>query len=160
LAHAPDLRARFTPALELAGFTPDAFAPFFEDLAHPAPALRLSELLASPLAPVASALSIEVDGHPALLTHLRGVRDVPALERRIAKVEGARYFDQREFLRSTYARFRARTLELLGIGLVLVFLMILARYRALRPTLAALLPAVLAAGGALSALSLLSVKID
>jgi predicted exporter len=160
LAQAPDLRARFAPALDAAGFTPEAFAPFFDDLTHPAPALRLPELLASPLAPVASALAIEVDGRPALLTHLRGVRDPQALERRIAKVPNARYFDQGEFLRTTYARFRARTLELLGAGLVLVFLLILARYRALRPTLAALLPAVLAACGALSALSLLSVKID
>lgn len=157
---APALPERLTHALDAAGFTPEAFAPFFDELAHPPPPLRLPALLDSSLAPIASALVLDLDGTPALLTHLRGVRDRAALERRLAPATQTRYFDQREFLSDTYAKFRVRTVELLGVGLLVVFLIILVRYRALRPTLAALLPAVLAAAGALALLALCGITLD
>jgi predicted exporter len=160
LQQAPALRERFTRAFEDAGFEPDAFAPFLATLAaQPAP-LRLPQLLASPLGPAASAFVLDAKPPAALVTYLRDVRDGAAVERRLAQVPEARYFDQRAFLRATYAAFRSRALELIGLGVLVVFLMVLVRYRALRPALAAVLPAVLAAGGALAVLALHGVTID
>jgi len=160
LQKSPGLPERFTQAFDAAGFEPGVFAPFLASLsARPAP-LELKQLLASPLAPAASAFVLDAQPAPALVTYLREVRDAGAIERRIAQVPGARYFDQRAFLRATYGAFRARAIELIGLGVLAVFLMVLARYRSLRRALAAVLPAVLAAGGALAVLALLGVTID
>jgi predicted exporter len=160
LAAAPALPERLDRAFAEAGFTDQAFAPFFASLQRPAAALSLPALLASPLAPAARAFVLDAGDAPALVTYLRDVRDGARLERRLAAIPEARYFDQRGFLRATYGAFRARALELIALGVAVVFLMVLARYRRLRPALAAVLPAVLAAGGALAVLGLLGVTID
>jgi predicted exporter len=160
LAAAPALPERLQRAFAGAGFTDGAFAPFFAALQRPAAALSLPALLASPLAPAARAFVLDAGDAPALVTYLRDVRDGARLQRRLASIPEASYFDQRSFLRSTYGAFRARALELIALGVAIVFLMVFARYRRLRPALAAVLPAVLAAGGALAVLGLLGVTID
>ena len=73
---------------------------------------------------------------------------------------GARYFDQRAVLGATYGAFRARAFELLAAGLVAVLGMVLWRYRSLRRSLAAILPAVLASAATLAVLSMLGVQLD
>ena len=80
-----------------------------------------------------------------------------APERSVADLRGAEYFDQREFLRSTYAGYRHRMVALIYGGLIAVPALILARYRRLRPTLAALAPAVLAGTTALAVVGLAGV---
>ena len=124
------------------------------------PPLALRELLGSSLAPIAGAFVLDLHAPVTFITYLQGVRDLPRLQRRLAALPEARYFDQQVFLSSTYAAFRSRVLELIALGLVAVFGMVLARYRSLRPALAAVLPAVLASGGALAVLALCGVAID
>lgn len=53
-----------------------------------------------------------------------------------------------------YARYRERMVELLGVGLVVVLLLVFARYRRALPTAAAFLPAILAAVATVAALGL------
>jgi predicted exporter len=89
-----------------------------------------------------------------LFTFVRGVKDPAALKSDLAAVDGAFFFDQHRFLAEAYGKYRERTLELMGLGLVLVFLIVFARYRRLRLTLAAFLPALLAAGCTLGVLGL------
>ena len=73
---------------------------------------------------------------------------------------GARFFDQRASLAATYAAFRSRALSLLAGGIIAVLGMVLVRYRSLRRSLAAVLPAVLASAATLSVLSLCGVSLD
>jgi len=160
---APQLPARTLAAFEAAGVDGAQLAPFARGLAALPPPLTLQELLASPLSPIASGFVLDdaqAKQPPLLLTHLRGVRDPRAIERALAAIPEARYFDQRSVLSTTYASFRARAFELLAAGLIAVLSMVLARYRSLRRSLAAITPAVLASAATLSVLSVLGVHLD
>lgn len=151
-----DAAARVERVFAEEGFVTGSFAPFAEDLRGPAPApLTFQELAASPVGSLVSSFRVELEGsRVAFVTLTRGA-DVEALEARLAGLPGVRLFDQQRFLQGAYGRFRTRTLELVGAGLIAVFLMVLARYRRLRPTLAALAPAILASATALGAIALL-----
>lgn len=151
----PDLGPRLERALQAEGFRPAAFAAWREALAGPRPApLLLDELLASPLAELVRPFVLQREpGRVALLIHVRGVRDGAALEAALADLPrlgspggGALYFDQDAFLARGYARHRVEILELVAGGLVGVLCLIVVRYRSLRVTLAAFLPALLAGG--------------
>jgi len=160
---APQLAPRTLAAFEAAGVDAAQLEPFVRGLASLPPPLTLNALLESPLSPVASSFVLddpEAQHPPLLLTHLRGVRDPRALERALAAIPEARYFDQRTVLSSTYAGFRARAFELLAGGLFAVLGMVLARYRSLRRSLAAITPAVLASAATLSVLSVFGVRLD
>ena len=98
---------------------------------------------------------LHTDRGVAVLTFLHGVRDEDALSARLAAVDGALLFDQSAYMAQAYATFRTRTFELLGAGLLVVVLLVLARYRSVRATAAAVLPSVLAAAGALALCTLL-----
>jgi predicted exporter len=145
-----DLAARLPGALSAEGMVPEAFAPWEVSDVEP---LTLETLQASPLGPLVSPFHLRLGEREAVLTFLRG-GDLETLERRLEGLPGARVFDQAAFLGQTYERFRTRTLELMGLGLVAVFLLVLLRYRDLRLALAAFLPAVLAAATALGGLAL------
>ena len=156
LADDPTLPTRLERALLEEGFVPGPFAPFAEDLAAEGPApLTWAELAASPVGPLVASFRVEMgEGRVGFVTLTRGA-DVDAIAARIDGLEGVRIFDQQRFLPAAYGGFRARTLEMIAVGLVLVFLIVFARYRRLGPALAAFLPAVLAATTALGALALL-----
>jgi len=156
----PELEARLTQALDAAGFETAAFAAFFAAAKADVPPLTLSALLASPLRPVAESFVLDLGGTRAFTTFLRGVRRPAALERRLASVDGAIYLDQHAFLGTLYGRFRASVLWLISLGLLAVVGMVVIRHRSLRTALAAVLPAALAACGALAALALLGVTLD
>jgi predicted exporter len=163
LRAAPQLAPRALAAFEAAGVDGSQLEPFVRGLSSLASPLALEALLASPLAPVASGFVLDAAADrapPLLLTHLRGVRDPEAIRRAIAAVPEARYFEQRSVLSATYAAFRARAFELLIAGLVAVLGMVLARYRSLRRSLAAVLPAMLASAATLSVLAVLGVQLD
>jgi predicted exporter len=163
LRAAPQLAPRALAAFEAAGVDASQLAPFARGLSALPPPLTLQALLASPLAPVASGFVLDDaagKAPPLLLTHLRGVRDPEAIRRAIAGIPQARFFEQRSVLSATYAGFRARAFELLAAGLVAVLGMVLVRYRSLRRSLAAVLPAVLASASTLSVLAVLGVQLD
>jgi predicted exporter len=163
LRAAPQLAPRALAAFEAAGVDASQLAPFARGLSALPPPLTLQALLASPLSLVASGFVLDDAAGispPLLLTHLRGVRDPAAIRRAIAGIPEARFFEQRSVLSATYAAFRARAFELLAAGLLAVLGMVLMRYRSLRRSLAAVLPAVLASAATLSVLAVLGVPLD
>jgi len=156
VVRSPRLAERTLAALAAEGFRPEAFAPFGAALRAPArEALRYAALERSSLGTLARVFHAHLGGRHAFLTYLRGVRDARALERRLSGLSGVHYFDQTTFMRETYGQFRVRTLELVGVGLLLVLAMVWARYRTLRLTAIAFMPALLAGGATIGLLALL-----
>ncbi|MGE3634684.1 MAG: MMPL family transporter, partial [Sandaracinaceae bacterium] len=151
-----ELIARLDRALEAEGFVPEMFDAFEEAIGEGASdPLTWAALSDSPLGDMVRPFRIELSGgRTAFITLTRGA-DVDALERRLEGIEGVRLFDQTRFLSGAYGRFRERTLELILAGLIGVFLLVFARYRAFWPAVAAFLPAVLAASSALGVIVLL-----
>lgn len=160
LYQVPQLGQRVLEAFDAAGVDPAQLVPFERGLKTPAEPLLLSDLLRSPLAPIASGFVIGDPNAPMILTHLRGVRDPSALQRALAPIANARFFDQRAVLAETYGAFRTRAFELLIGGLFAVLGLVLVRYRSLRRALAAVLPAILASAATLSVLSMAGVALD
>jgi predicted exporter len=162
VAAAPHLGARTLAALAHEGFHPEVFSPWqraADALAAPSAQepLTLAALEASPLAPLVRPFTIDLGGRPGVLTFVRGAANPAALTAAVGDLPGATVFDQAGFLDDTYARFRIQTLQAIGVGLVLILLLLFIRYRQPGPTLAAFLPAVLAAAATLGALGVAGV---
>jgi predicted exporter len=158
LAAAPRLFHRIAAAFGAEGFQPEAFGGFERALAGVPPPLALSEVLASPLGDLVSPFRVQMAGQVGILTLVRGVRDPAALERALAGLQGVRFFDQGSFLAAAYGRYRTRTQEMIGAGVVFVFAMLFAAYRSAKLTLATGVPAVLAAATTLALFALFGVE--
>ena len=154
------LGPRFRRIFADEGFDPDAFGDFFGTIAAPPAPLTLPMLLESELGPLVRSFVIDLDGEVAILTFLRDVQEPESLATRLGAVEGARLFDQHRFLTSAFARYRSQVLQLTCIGLVAVFLMLVARYRNLRTAAATFLPAFSAAVFTLGFLSLAGMSLS
>ncbi|TPV96823.1 MAG: hypothetical protein B7733_02765 [Myxococcales bacterium FL481] len=142
----PDLWPRMRSALEQQGFRAEMFEPFRAALKAPAPTpLTYAQLAASPLAPLVRPFRIELDGRVAFLSFLSDVRDSSAVANRLARIPGARLFDQASIMHDAYEAYRERTARLLALGLVAVLAVVLVRYRNIRMTAAAIVPALAAA---------------
>lgn len=153
--------SRLLRAFELHGFRPEAFAPFAESLAKPAPLpLRYEDLLRSPLSGLVRPFRIQLANGVGILTFLENVRDPVAFGQRLATIRGARFVDQQQQLRSAHALYQRRTAQLVLLGVVGVLIMLALRYRDLARTLASFLPSVLAAGVTLSVLALTGRALD
>lgn len=151
--------ARLDAAFVEQGFRAGVFDAFKHELerlraGQGAPPLDYATLAASPLAEAASSMRVELDGQVAMLSLVRGVEDPEALRARVADLDDVHVFDQRALMAELYGRHRSSTIKLVGVGLLAVLAMIALRYRALGPTLAAFLPALLAAGTAVAVLVL------
>jgi predicted exporter len=154
----PRLAGRVTTALAAGGFRPEAFTAFGEGLAQPALApLTLAEVLRSPLGDVVRSFHVDLGNEMGLVTLMRGVSAPSAVRERIAQIPGAYYFDQGEFLARAYGHYRERTMQLIALGVVAMFLMLFLKYRRLRPTIAAGMPALLASTATLGVLGLMGV---
>ncbi|MFO7562548.1 MAG: MMPL family transporter [Enhygromyxa sp.] len=142
------------------GFRAGVFGPFVAELerlrgGEGAAPLTYAEVAASPLREAASSMLVELDGGQiGVLSLVRGVEDPEALRARIDDLDDVHLFDQRALMAELYGRHRTQTLKLVGVGLLAVFTMIALRYRALGPTLAAFMPALLAGSTALAVLVL------
>jgi len=163
VAAIPDLAGRTLGALQREGFKPDAFEPFRQAAAalHAPPAvppLRLADLRGSPLETVVRPFTVQLGDEIGILTFVRDLKDPAALTATLADLPGVRIFDQVRFLNETYARFRIQSLQAIGIGHVLIFLILFFRYRRIRPVLAALVPAVLAGAATLGVLGMIGVE--
>jgi len=152
-----DAWASTVAALRAEGFVEAPFEAFREALAADFDPLLPAELPAA-LQRLAEAQQIELEDGVAVLTFVHGVADADALAARMDAIEGVRFFDQAEFVASAYRELRRRTLELVGAGLLAVLLLVFVRYRRVGPTLAAFLPALLAAGATLGVLGLLGLE--
>jgi len=153
------LVARTEAAFADEGFVPGAFSAFAESIDAPYAPLTLEDIEGTAVAPMIAPFLLDVDGDAAVLTFVHGVTDPDALAARLGDVEGALWFDQGAYMGEAYRRFRTSVEVLLAVGLVLVFLLILGRYRSLRRALAAFLPAAGAGAATLGAVSLLGFPI-
>ena len=147
-----DAWSRTEAILKAEGFVPELFEPFREALAADFAPLRPEDLDETPLGQIAGAHQLPIAGRRATLTFVHGVREVEALRTRVETIEGVRFFDQAELMQSAYGGFRTRTLELVVLGLFVVFALVLLRYRRIGLALAAFLPAFIAAGATLGLL--------
>jgi len=148
------LVARTEAALTNEGFVMEPFAPFAASLDAPYEPLTLAQIEGTSLAPLVAPFLLDTDGSAAILTFLHGVEDPELLAARLDQ-DGILWFDQPAYMGESYRRFRTSVEVLLAVGLVFVFLLIFARYRTMRRTLAAYLPAVGAGAATLGAISLL-----
>lgn len=157
----PKLWERLAHAYALAGVDPSALAPFKRDLeAAAVPPLTFEDLLASPLASLVRRFRIELDGTVGWISFLHGVHDPSALERRLAGIPGARFIDQASMMGDANRAYQRRTLDLIGLGLLAVLFLLIARYRSARKVGAAFFPSILAAAVTVSILSFAGVGLD
>jgi len=156
-----DLWPRLGAALGREGFRVEGFEPFREALAAPAPdPLTFEELASSPLASLARPFRVTVDGGVAFVSFLHDLRDEAALRRRLEPIAGAHLIDVQQVLSDAYGEYRKRMTWLLLVGLLAVLALVAARHRALRPTVVACAPALLAGAGTIATLSLFGVPLN
>jgi predicted exporter len=160
-AQSPAFPDRTLRALEAEGFRSAAFEPFVADLrsADPEP-LTFEDLVGSPLAEIAAAFRVDLDGRVAILSYLRGVADPETFVTRFADLEDVHYFDQQDFLRELYGRYRTRTTTLILAGLLAVVSILTLRYRRPRLAIAVASPALIAATTTLALLAFAGVAIN
>jgi predicted exporter len=140
------LYPRLDAAFSAEGFRPGSLRKFAETLdAEPPPPLRRADLEASPLADLLTPFVFDVEGRVAVVTYLRGLRDLDAVRDALADLEEVQVFDQRSFVHGVYSEFRRTSLRQIALGSALVLLLLAFRYRAWRPVVAAFLPPVLVA---------------
>ncbi len=159
LAAQPDLAARVDDAFTAEGFRSGSFGAFERALAAPAPApLVLADLQASPLAELVRPYSFLLDDRVAVVSYLQGLKQPAAVRDAVAHRDDVYVLDQRSFISDIYAEFRTSTLRQLGIGALLVVMLLVLRYRAWRPSLAAFLPSALVASLLLGGFALTGVR--
>lgn len=151
----PRFAARFRAAFDREGFDVAAFEPFLEGRRDVVPPARLSDLEAAGLAEAVRPFVLETGRSTTVLTFLRDVRDRGGLEKRMEAIEGAFFFDQKQFLTDTYGAYRMRSLEMVLLGLGLVLAVVVLRYRSARLAFAAFVPAIAAVGTTLGLLGIL-----
>ncbi|HVH07858.1 MAG TPA: hypothetical protein VNE71_17840 [Myxococcota bacterium] len=141
LAATPDLAGRVERAFAAEGFRPEGLAPFRTALAAPPPEpLRLDELRRSELGGLIGPMVLDLGSRIGVVTLLRGLRDPDAVTRALEAIPGVRLFDQGGFVTGIYREFRDATVRQMLVGGLLVFAVLLARYRNLRSAFAAFLP--------------------
>ncbi len=153
-----NLSAPVDRAFRSAGFRSGVFADAFDELDSPPPPLTLSDLRGSGLGPMLSTLALNIGDESAVITYLRDIRSLDAVEAALDDIDGVVVFDQRRFINEVYAEFRATSLRQILIGSLLVAFVLLARYRAWRPALAAILPSLLVVVVLLGAFAIFQVE--
>jgi predicted exporter len=173
----PTLPTRVRAAFQAAGFRANAFDGFEHALAtDPPPPLTFEDLAGSPLGDLVRPLLVqvgdevggqtadEVGGRTAdevaVVTYLQGVRSPDAVRAALAGLAGVHFFDQKQFMNDIYGEFRTTTLEQLFIGNGLVIVLLLVRYRRVRPALAAFFPSILVALVVLALFAALRVEMN
>ncbi len=156
---ATDLYERLDAAFVAEGFRSGAFRAFGDAIAGPPPTpLALSDLANSALGDLLAPYSFRLGDDVAVVTYLDGIHQPEVLRARLAGLERVFLLDQSTFVNDIYSEFRTSTLRQIVIGGVLVFAILVARYRAWRPTLAAFLPAAIVATLLLSIFALAGVR--
>jgi predicted exporter len=168
LTASPDFFATWNRALEDAGFRRQAFAPFEAKLSELAKAqddgeiLTIEQIEATALGRLVQpfVLPLAPSNGAALVTQVPAGLAPAALERVLAKVQGASFIDQKEILRAIYAENRVSTIYVCGLGVFAIAAILWARYRAFWVMVGALLPALLAGASGLGMASLLGFQLN
>jgi predicted exporter len=138
-----------------------AFEPFRELLrAPPAEPVTFADVARSPVGGMVRPFRIELSHGVAFVSFLSDVKDLGALSSGLAAISGARLVDQQAQLKAAYLDYQGRTLQLLLAGTLGVLLLLAARYRDLRKTLAAFVPSVLGSVVTIATLALLGHGLD
>jgi predicted exporter len=156
----PDLYPRLQAALEREGFDPSKFQKFSESLNATVDPLTPADLAKTPLGSIVSSFIVRAGDRVGVITFLRGIKDVNVLNKRLKGFSNVSFFDQKKFIQDLYSKYREQIVQMVLVGLVLVFLVLFFRYRKLRPSLAAFMPAILAAGCAMAILAIFGVKLN
>ena len=161
LVATPDLAGRVERAFAAEGFRPEGFAPFRAALAAPPPApLRLGELRSSELGGLIGPMVLDLGDRTGVVTLLRGLRDPDAVSRALEAIPGVRLFDQAGFVTGIYREFRDATVRQMLVGGLLVFGVLLVRYRNLRKAFAAFLPSTVVTVAMLGAFAILAIPVN
>jgi predicted exporter len=107
-------------------------------------ALTLDQVLATPIKKLIDSRVIIADKQAILLIWL-SEHQPEVLKAEMEKIDGAQYFSQRELLNKMTRDYTERTQFLLLVGLVIILLVLLGRYKSIGKTIQTLLPAILAA---------------
>ncbi len=142
------------------GFRPGVFDGYQSALAQsPAAPLALAQLLNSPLRDVVKPFTVDLgEGAVGLISLVRGVRDETSFGQRLSDLRGTHFFNQSAFLAKAYGTYRERALRLLLVGIAVMLAIVYVRYRRVRLSLAAALPALIAAPTTLAIFGLAGVE--
>ncbi|MCB9667135.1 MAG: MMPL family transporter [Myxococcales bacterium] len=152
IAREPHLADRMAAIYHKAGFRVAMFN-FPASIRPDSPPLTLTDLSGSPLAMVVAPHVLRPAQGLALAIFLKGVRNASALKHRLSSIPHTRYFDHASELRATYVKYRRQVLWVLFGGILLIFFILVARYRKVSTVAAAFFPAFLSAGAALGILA-------
>jgi predicted exporter len=122
--------------------------------------LTWQALAGSQLAPLIRPFRVRIGHEVGLLSFVADVHHPAALAAAVAEVPGALFFDQKAFMDDAFGRHRREALWLVVLGLLAVVLVVVLRYRRLRPAALAVAPALLAGGFTFGALGLLGEPIS
>jgi len=151
------LRERF----QAAGFSGGAFDEFFATLDAPLPPpLRFAHLEASDLGSLVRPFRVSAGDRVAFLTFVSDVREPEAIETRLADLPDAIFLRQADLMVEAQLRYQQDTVRLLGLGVAIVLLLLVLRYRDPRRVFAALAPTVLAVGVTVATLTMLGRGLD
>jgi predicted exporter len=143
----PGLPERLERAYTAEGFRPGSFQGFAAALAGPpAEPLRFADLAGSVFGDVVRPHVIGLGSRTGVVTLLEGVERPEALAAAVADQPDVRLFDQKRFFREVYGEYRRRIVGVVVSGCFAGLALLVVRYRALRPALAAALPSLLVAG--------------
>lgn len=143
-------------ALKIQGLSVNRLGHFdYPDL----PPLTLAQVFETPVKKIIDSRVISTEQQAIIMIWLAG-HQPEALTTAFADIEGARYFSQRDLLNSITKDYTEKAQLLLMIGLVLILLLLLVRFKSILKTLQTLLPAVLAAFLILGIWSLSGVQIS
>ena len=140
------------------GLVPELFEPFFDTLHHrDADILTLDDVRASALGSIVGPLAPRIAEGQAFILPLQGVKNIDALRARLPR---AVVIDEARMIEDTYRMVRKNTTWMLLVGLGLVLAVLVWRFRQPRVVLAAFLPGVLGAAGAVSLDGLLGMPLN
>ena len=149
-----NLRQRLGAVLSTEGFRPELFESFFEAVEQaPDEVITYAKLVESPVGALVRSQRVSLGDQVGFVTFLRDVTDAGHVERAVHSVPGATFIDQKQLMTSANEAYRTRLVGLMWVGLLGVFVLLLFRYRNLRLSLSAFVPAVLAAGLTVGVLS-------
>lgn len=153
----PDLEKNFNAALKTEGFRAEAFGEAFSFQDIPPP-LRYDDLLNSSLASTMQPFRLALGERVAFLNFVHDIQDRDGLEEELRTMKDVFVFDQHRFLSESYGAYRRNTLQVLPWGLLAVLLLLFWRFRAIRETLCAFIPAIVAAAASLGTLGILGIS--
>lgn len=121
--------------------------------------LSLDQVMATPVKKLIDSRVIQGE-HEAVVMIWLADHQPETVKGALPKIDGVQYFSQRDLLNNMTHDYTLRAEKLLVIGLVIILLLMISRYRNVTKTLQALLPAILSALMILGFLSLIGTAIN